>query len=167
MDQEIWKRIEWSPQYEISSWGRLKSYKQDKINGKLIKQTPRKTGYITAQIDDIRTGKVKITGIHRLVAEAFIPNPENKSQVNHIDENKTNNRVDNLEWVTAKENINHGMHNKRVSEFRKKKIECIELNKIFDSLTQASKELGISGSNISRVCNGKRSQAGGFRWRYI
>lgn len=165
--EEIWKRIEWSPDYEISSYGRLKSYKRDKTNGKLIKLTPRKTGYITVQIDDIRTGKIKLTGVHRLVAEAFIPNPENKGDVNHIDENKSNNHVDNLEWMTRKENINYGTHNEQVSEFRKKKIECIELNKIFDSLTQASKELGISGSNISRVCNGKRSQAGGFRWRYI
>lgn len=160
---EIWKRIEWAPDYEISNYGRVKSYKRDKINGKLIKLQTNCAGYVQIQLFNPYIRKWKKTGVHRLVVETFISNPENKPQVNHINENKTDNRVDNLEWTTAKENANHGTRNEKIS----KKVRCIETDKVYYNLGQASKELNISQASISMACNGRRKTAGGFHWQYV
>lgn len=166
-DKEIWKRIEWSPDYEVSNYGRVKSYKYDKINGRLKKLTQRKTGYITVQLPNIQTGKKKFTGVHRLVAEAFIPNHENKGDVNHIDEDKSNNHVDNLEWMTRKENINYGTARKRGAIARSKKIKCVETGKIYSSLKEAKEETGLYSSSISMACKGHQKTAGGYHWQYV
>lgn len=141
MEKEIWKKIDWSPDYEISNYGRIKSYKHDKINGKLRKLRPDpKRGYVTIRLPNIYTGQYKRTGIHRLVAESFIPNPDNKEQVNHIDENKANNYFKNLEWTTSKENCNHGTRNERLGESQReyarqtyKKARCIETGEVYYS----------------------------------
>lgn len=103
--KEVWKDIEgYEGLYQISNLGRVKRV----ATGKVLKGGKDKDGYLMVKLykNNIRSNKK----IHRLVAEAFIPNPENKPQVNHADENKTNNSLDNLEWMTAKENINHGTH---------------------------------------------------------
>lgn len=163
--EEIWKRIEWSPDYEISSWGRVKSYKQDKINGKLIKLTPSKNGYIEVNLYNIYTKKIKRIGVHRLVAEAFIPNPENKPEVNHIDEDKENNYYKNLNWMTSKENCNYGTRTERLVKKLNKPVRCIETGEIYSSVKEAFKQTNIC--QISRVCRGERLTAGGFRWEYI
>lgn len=161
MEKEIWKKIDWSPDYEISSYGRVKSYRIDKDNGKILKTHKNYKGYITIQLPDLKLGTIRHTGIHKLVAEAFIPNPENKSDVNHIDEDKENNYYKNLEWLTHKENLNHGKRNKKYS----KRVECIELGKIFNSLAEAKRETGAN--NIHAVCKGRIKTSGGFHWRYI
>lgn len=101
---EVWKDVEeFQGKYEISSFGRLRNKK----NKKVLKARKNHKGYLDIKI----CGKMKL--IHRLVAQAFILNPDIKPQVNHIDENKTNNNVENLEWVTAKENCNWGTRNDR------------------------------------------------------
>lgn len=164
---EIWKTIKWSPDFKISNYGRIKSYKQDKVNGILLKLRADRNGYITIQLPNIYTGKIKHTGVHRLVAEAFIPNPENKSQVNHIDENKENNYYKNLEWMTSKENINHGTHNERSAKSRGKRVRCVETGEIYYSTCQASKELNIIRASISKACNGIYETAGGFHWELV
>ena len=166
MKEEIWKEIDWSPGYFISNYGRLKSFKIDKINGKLIKLTPHpNTGYPCAQLFNINTGKIKNTGIHRLVAEAFIPNPENKPCVNHINENKENNHVSNLEWATYKENNNHGTRTKRAARSRGKKVRCIETGEIYYNASDAHRQTGIG--HVGDVCRGNRQIAGGFHWEYV
>lgn len=173
MEKEIWKRIEWSPDYEVSNYGRVKSYKRDKENGRLMKLTPSKKGYIIIQLPNIYTEKRKITGVHRLVAEAFIPNPKNKSDVNHRDENKSNNHVSNLEWMTHKENCNYGTSIERSSLARKnrpnssiwRKVRCIETGKIYSSLKEAKEKTGIN--NISAVCRGCLKTAGKLHWEYV
>lgn len=114
---EEWVAVECAdPIYFVSNYGRIKSFGKDKTNGKILKQTTNWAGY--KRVGLLVNGKQKIFSVHRLVAEAFIPNPENKPTVNHIDENKSNNFVSNLEWATVEENINYGTHNERVSKSR-------------------------------------------------
>ena len=100
--KEIWKTISDLPRYEISNLGKLRN----KNTGKILKTHISKLGYeeLTITCDK----EQYFRSIHRLVAKAFIENPENKPEVNHINENKLNNTAENLEWVTRKENINHG-----------------------------------------------------------
>ena len=107
--------------------------------------------------------------VHRLVAKAFIPNPENKPQVNHKDENKINNNVNNLEWCTAKYNANYGTRNERTGERQTKSVKCVETGVIYKSLTEASKSTGLSMGDISNVCSHRKwfNTAGGYHWEYI
>ena len=164
-EKEIWKDIPSFPGYQVSNLGRLKSYKEDKINGKLFKLSPDlRTGYIVVKLYNTHTGKRETRGIHRLVAEAFVPNPENKPQVNHIDEDKSNNRVDNLEWVTAKENSNHGTRNKRIAKTKGKKVKCVETGEVYYSTLEAKRQTGIA--NTGAAASGIYSHAGGFHWEY-
>lgn len=133
---------------------------------------------------------VKTQQIHRLVASAFIDNPLNKEQVNHKNGIRNDNRVENLEWVTNTENQQHSfqvlgrvigrkgkpMTDKMRAGLKKywkehyddkvKKVRCIELNRVFVSITNACKELGVS-KHISDCCKGKRERAGGYHWEYV
>lgn len=118
--------------------------------------------------------------VHRLVAETFIPNPDNLPQVNHIDENTKNNNYSNLEWVTSKQNANHGTRNAKISEAHlgnkhplARKVEMLdpktkEVLKTFDTITGACDYLKKSNgqSTIARVCRGKQKTAYGYLWRY-
>ena len=106
--EEIWKDIQgYEGLYQVSNYGRIRSFKRMKNNkeARQFKLTPNSTGYISVGLR--KNGKKILYQVHRLVAESFIPNPENKPQVNHIDGNKTNNHISNLEWVTASENTQH------------------------------------------------------------
>ena len=111
--------------------------------------------------------KAKHCAIHRLVAEAYISNPENKTDINHIDENKEHNYISNLEWISHKDNCNHGTRNKRIAEKKSIPTYCEELDKVFPSAHEAGRQLGISNSHISDCCRGNRKTCGGYHWRYI
>lgn len=104
-----------------------------------------------------KNGKKKTYDIHRLVAQAFIRNPYNLTYVNHKDENKMNNNVNNLEWCTQKYNINYSIA---------KSVLCVETGIVYKSLTEASEKNKIDLGLLSRVC-GKRNSAGGYHWKYI
>ena len=115
---EIWKPvIGWETLYEVSNMGNVRSlhYKQPYLMNPVIDAK----GYKRVSFTKRNSKKYVRCGVHRLVAQAFIPNPDNLPEINHKDEDKLNNRVDNLEWCTHMYNNNYGTRNKRVSESRK------------------------------------------------
>ena len=107
-------------------------------------------------------GKRKYFLIHRLVAMAFIPNPNNYKEINHKDENPNNPNVNNLEWCTRKYNNNYGTILLKISN----KVRCIQTNDVFYSIREAERKTGIKAAAICMVCNGKRKTAGGFNWEF-
>ena len=163
--------------YEINSKGELRNIKSKKI----VKGYVERNGYVRVRIENKCLGGVIRTSIHQLVAEAFIPNPENKPEINHIDRNRANNDVSNLEWVTHSENMKHsynfGINHQPLEDYRnsaKRKVTNGE--KEFESISSAaqwlfesgrtkSKASGISG--ISSVARSKGHTFGGYSWKYI
>lgn len=119
-----------------------------------------------------KDGKRRFFNIHRLVARAFVPNPDNLPEVNHKDENKNNNHADNLEWVSSQQNCNHATRNKRIEAHSSRKRAILQLTtsgdvvKEHNSISAASRETGISVASIGGVCRGEHHTAGGFRWQY-
>ena len=134
-----------------------------------------RSGYYT--VDLCKDGNVKTTLVHRLVAEAFIPNPKGLHFVNHIDSNRTNNDVNNLEWVTSSENRIHGINQGNV-KFPEKTILCIESGKVFSRPLHAAKwvvenypgringKLKVAAHNIRGACKNRTPKAYGFTWQY-
>ena len=171
--KEIWRDIEgYESLYQVSNFGRVKSLNyRHTCKEKLLKAHKDKDGYLRVNL--YKEGKKKTYGIHRLVAQAFIPNPDNLPQVNHKDEDKSNNRLDNLEWCSAEYNVNYGSRTKRMAESKtnypkfSKQVLCVETGVIYPSTKQVERELGFANSNISAVCLGKQKTCGRFHWRYI
>lgn len=195
--EEIWKDIKgYEGLYQISTNGRVKSLlkvtkfgNRLKVNGEMIlKPALGKRGYYVVSLN--HNGKSKTFTIHRLIAEAFIPNPLNKKFIDHINTIKTDNRIENLRWVTNKENSNNILTLKHSSESTSKKWKdgCynnrnnIHYRKVqqfdkegnliatYDSIVEAAKITGIDRSSISAVClgtNPKRHTAGDYIWKHL
>ena len=164
---EEWKDIKgYEGLYQVSNLGRVKSF-QDGSERILKRGTHR---YCYMMIVLCKHGKVKNFRIHPLVAEAFITNPEHKPQVNHIDEDKTNNAASNLEWVTAKENVNHGTRNQRSSKKQGMKIKAIDIAtgewNEYHSQGECARQLGIKQPNINMCLKGKLKHVGGYIFEY-
>lgn len=158
---EQWKDIRgYEGAYKISDHARVKRIV---ANGEhFIKAQTHTNGYCYVHL--CKGNKVKAYRLHRLVAEAFVPNFGNKPHVNHLDGDKTNNRYDNLEWVTASENQKHSrrvLGNKGGKPVRP--IKCIETGETYDSIAEAVIKTGIT--HISAVVRGERKTAGGYRWQ--
>ena len=160
--------------YEISNYGRVRSFVQDRKRGKIKTGIPTFKGYLTIALYDA-IGRRKFVPIHRLVASAFLSNPDNLEQVNHKDEDKTNNHVDNLEWCSNEYNINYGTRNKRAAESNR----CCESTSLkvcpvdvagrieyFDSIGEAERQTGCSHSNIVRTLKGRSNRCGNRQWFY-
>ena len=167
--KEIWKDIQgYEGIYQVSNLGNVKSLDRlstngRRLKGKLLAKTASK-GYVKVTLTNKNMSDNR--DIHRLVAEAFIPNPDNKPQVNHIDEDKTNNTVDNLEWCTAKENINHGTCRIRSAAKQSISIVCITNRKEYESIADAARDLNLNIGTISKIINGKMKQTKGFTFKY-
>jgi len=171
---EIWLPIKgYENFYEVSNTGKVRSldrhvkYKLSGlklIKGKILKQGLVKSGYYTVAL--LRNGIQKTFTVHRLVAETFIKNPYSFTYVNHKDEVKTNNNINNLEWCTPMYNNSYsgiGGHNKKkVYQFDKSS----EIINIFESTCEAAKILGFNQSNISANCRGKYKQVHGYIFSY-
>lgn len=148
------------PDYKISDTGIVFGK-----NGKPLKPYLEKHGYMRVNLR--KDGRVYKKLVHRLVAEAFIPNPRGVEQVNHRDENRVNNDACNLEWVTRKENMNYGTFQTRKSERQKKRVINLDTGQVFDSINEARKSLNITGVHIGDACTGKAKTCGGFHWSFI
>ena len=185
---EVWKDVlNYEGIYIISSKGRVKSLDRydsggRKRTGKILSAGNNKEGYKLVTL--AKNGKLKTFKVHRLVAEAFIPNPDNKPEVDHINTIRYDNRAENLRWVTRKENEsnettkNHRSenfkgrilseeHKKKIGKANGKLVYCVELDKVFESTSEASRQLGINKRNIASVCRGERNKAGGYHWKYV
>lgn len=176
--EETWKNIKgFGKLYQVSSNGEIRSF-TSKNKGNKVKGWVQNTGYLTICL------KNKKYSVHRLVAEAFIPNPNNYPIINHKDGNKLNNKVDNLEWCTYKHNyeeaIRLGLMKQNFplknNKTKAKKINQYDLQntyiKTFECSVEAAMELKENGikvnaRNIRSVCSGERKTAGGFIWRYL
>jgi galactitol-specific phosphotransferase system IIB component len=175
--KEYWREVPgYDGTYQVSSLGRVKSIGRtvicsDKrkivLNGKMLKYRDNGHGYKTVTL--CANGKATSLYVHRLVEEAFIPNPHHYQEVNHKDENKGNNRADNLAWCTSKYNKNYGNRAKKFSVSRGKPVKCVETGEIYCSCGEAARHTGISSSSIWACCSGYRNtySAGGYRWIFV
>jgi len=166
---EIWKDIEGYPNYQVSNMGRVKSLNYLRTGKeKILKSCNNNKGYIYVNL--YKEGKQKHYLIHRLVAQAFIPNPDNLPEVNHKNENPTDNRVENLEWCTSQYNNNFGTHNERMAKTLSIPILQFtkegEFIKKWDGAIQVERELGFNQGSISKCLKGKYKSAYGFKWHY-
>lgn len=189
MQEEIWKYVPgYEGLYEVSSLGNFRKLHN---NGsfKNLKTTPNNWGYYTIGL--WKNGVVKQYRISRLIAEAFIPNPDNKPYVDHIDTDKSNNCVNNLRWVTPSENSNNQLsrmhmleswHNEErrlnqklinLGENHPRARAVCQLSKegdiinIFSTITEAANLTGCKHGNITKCCKGERLTAGGYKWKYV
>lgn len=176
---EIWKNIKgYEGFYQISDMGCVKSLertvikkdgRKQTVKERILKPAMTKDGYLMTYL--CSSQKRKWFRVHRLVCEAFHENPDGKTQVNHINENKTDNRACNLEWCTVKENNNHGTRNARIAETLSKPIGQYTIDgefvKVWSSVMEAQRQAGFDCGHISSVANGKRKTHKGFVWKYI
>lgn len=193
--QEIWKDVSgFEGYYQVSNFGNVRSvdrYVRSKgkptfRKGTCMKLQVNHKGYYSVILHKESKAYPKV--IHRLVATAFIPNPDNLPQVNHKDTNKKNNEVSNLEWCTNQENQTHAKANGCYGPFTQKQYETVNrnlqkarkarlksviqmdvnFNKIreFRSIKEAERETGVNNSKICACCKERRNTAGGFRWKY-
>ena len=177
MSEEWRDVVGYEGRYQVSSMGRVKSLgrvtimkdgRKLPVKERILKPNVVYGGYLTVNLCG---DNKKWFLVHRLVCEAFHENPGNKPQINHINEIKTDNRACNLEWCTVKENNNHGTRNARIAETKSKPVVQYTLNgeliKVWSSATEAERRAGFDHSAISKVANGKRKTAYGFRWKHI
>lgn len=175
-EQIEWRKIR-DTKYSVSNTGLIRN---DNTNH-LIALRSYNGGYVRATLSHGGRDKHETVLVHRIVAQAFIPNPQNKYTVNHIDGDKTNNNVKNLEWATISENILHRFHvlNKgyskefmddlirRSAEKRRRAVMCVDTGESYCSIVEASRKTGVDCGNIGKCARGIYKQAGGYKWEYV
>ena len=199
MEQEIWKSVVgFEGLYEASSFGRIKSLPKIRkgrggythfLKERILKPQPSVSGRGEKHVTLRKNGKSFVKSVHRLVAISFIPNPNNLPQINHKDENPSNNRVDNLEWCDGFYNHNYGTIKERTkatvaknNSYRKsllkkiskgyiKNVMCLDDNGnllgIYENSIAAGKATGVYPRSIRRCCSGEMKHSGGFVWKYL
>lgn len=169
--KEIWKNIkEFENLYQVSNLGQIKSLRR----GNILKQSQTKDNYLIVHLSNGKYQPNKL--VHRLVAEAFLENIENKPQVNHKNGMKTNNRIDNLEWVTQEENQQHayktGLNKPRYGRENHKSKKVIQydlqMNRVaeYDGIREAERNTGYNSTAISNCCLGKTKTSYGYVWKH-
>ena len=167
--QEVWKDIKgFEGKYQISNLGRVKSLQRNGRPERILRLNLIK-GYAYTTLSNGSRGKKKLK-VHRLVAEAFIPNPHNKPEVNHIDGDKRNCKVENLEWVTHQENCKHAYEtglrtdNVYVNQID---VNTGEVIATFKSMKEASKITGVNYDSIAHCSRGDYKTGGGYKWERV
>lgn len=180
--KEIWKPIPEFNDYEISNLGRVRSHKffRGKLEYRILKCGDNGLGYKIVSLS--RNSKLTCRSLHRLVAEAFIPNPNCYKVVNHINEDPSDNRAENLEWCTQKYNCNYKSRSKRIKSTCKEKYGTSSLRKgvkigqydyygnlinTFNSMMEAARYIGCNQCSISQCCNGRLHQVKGYIWKTL
>lgn len=164
---EIWADIiGYENLYSVSNLGRIVSHQWGKH--RILRQRTSHKGYLRVNLS--KNGQMKTYVVHQLVAKHFLENPQGLTEINHKDENKLNNNVNNLEWCTRKYNVNYGtgIARQRLSLY-KPVVQYDEKHPFiasYDSIMRACRETGIDRSSISRCCRKRKGQAGGYKWRY-
>lgn len=174
METEIWKKIEGYENYEVSNEGRVRSLNYHRSGEmKVLRLEKTKNGYL--QVSLYKDEKPKRFKVHRLVATAFLTNSDNLPYINHKNEDKTDNRVENLEWCTIKYNNSYGTRIQKVSVNNtngKKSKPVLQFTKDgkfireWPSLSEVQRVLGYATSNISKCCKDKHKSAYNFVWKY-
>ncbi len=172
---ELWMDVAgYEGAYQVSNLGRVRSQARlttgtkrstYQIPERVLRPWNHNAGYLCVTL----CGGAKKTKylVHRLVASAFLPNPERLPTVNHIDGNKTNNRVENLEWCNDEYNSWHNAYElKHETTIRKRPVVCLNDGKTYPSAAEAARRTGCSNQNIIKVCQGERTQTHGLRWAY-
>lgn len=170
MKDLYWAKIKgWD--YSVSTMGEVRNDKTGKIKSPVISGG----GYV--QVALYGEKKYKRFFVHRLVSTAFVPNPQNKPQINHINGDKADNRAENLEWVTASENQHHRYdvlkkakttwNLEKANAARRKAVRCIETGDVYNSITDAAIACGKKQSTMSNCLSGKNRTCGGRRWEYV
>ena len=163
---EVWRPIEgFEGLYEVSNLGRVKSVERIDSNNhpvkeRILKPDKHNNGYLYVAL--WKDGRKKNYAVHRLVSKAFIPNPNNLPEVNHINEIKTDNRVSNLEWMTTKQNTRYS-NAVAVNQFT---LDGKFIRR-WDCIRDIEYSLGFQHGHISKCCKGKLKSAYGFLWKYV
>lgn len=178
--EEIWKAVEgYEGKYEVSNLGRVRSLDHISfrnlrgqiydclVRGKILSPTKDSSGYLQIRLWN---DGMKSFLVHRLVAKAFIPNPDNLETVNHKDENITNNRADNLEYLSVADNVRYGTAIARRRLSQRKPVEQLTMDgqhiAYFDGIIDASIATGAPREMIGKVCHGRKKSSGGYRWKF-
>lgn len=180
LPNEVWKDVlEYEGFYQVSNYGNVRSVERvirhnskdgkhalRKLRSKLIRKELNCNGYYIVGLHKNGT-HVKRT-IHRLVAIAFIPNPDGKETVNHKDGDRANNNMENLEWCSQSENIIHASRILHTLTYHGKSVRCVETGEIFPSIKKAAQKYGVAGTNLGNAIRGKgQNRCAGYHWEYI
>lgn len=165
---ELWKNIEEATNYEISNLGRVRNTKSEQI----LNPGVSGNGYKQVSLKMKQSGKFEKRYVHRLVATYWIPNPENKREVNHLNLDRTDNRVENLEWITSSDNQKHKYKTGDYKTSNRKVVQMdLEDNiiAVYNSVVAAATAMGGTRQGIDKVCKGTygRKTAHGYKWKYL
>ena len=163
-EEELWKEWPRDPRIMVSNKGNVVSYKRGGAG------YPLKVSYSGSGYQKVSTSHESFSYVHKMVAETWIPNPNHHKEVNHIDGDKDDNRVENLEWVTRSQNIRHAYRTglkKPSGACKPTPIRIVETDEVFESISECARRIGVTVAAISHCLNGRQSTCRGYHFEYL